>query len=592
METAFSIPGNTVTTAEVDALLAADLLEVTGECPLWLMRTALERFLETVEEAREPSLKSRRFAVVRYMDGDLTVRCWHRRGTRLVEGDAVFTIGASEQAQTRNWQECDRESIARVLRGRIAMLPAETGLRRSERRTLKENIMAIEGLTDGKPTLPRVGTLRKGAARDPGKNRPGKDLTYFRFVTTDPDLPAKFEEAYGKEPRRINAYLMHATALDNFDPFREFWQAGGLRHRCTGKTMVLWRENGGEFSQEPKPCPYAHLPARERLCKPVGRLPILIPELERFAVVTVLTSSSNDCHMLSANLAALEALHKDLRGIPFILHRRPFEVPTPREGKSVRTTKWLLVLEVDPRWGIRKLGAMEQLALPPAIVAEDEEDDNDVIDVPFETAETPKKKTATSKAAHATDVEPPGFAEDDPPAPKATNGTNGLAAKMERIVNLAAGKKVEDVNALCQREHGKGVAELTAEEAGEFILFLQKLPAAGAATAREALGAGSKKGKGKTDAPPPPPTAAGARVPEPLPPVDLNPRSEKQQALQDHLESLVGTGDTARFHSLKEAWVEVNALLKRKTANQWAAADARSIDDDLCDWLIPNLPPF
>lgn len=123
MGVTFTVPGNTVTTAEVDQLLAADLLEVTGECPLWLMRTALERFLETVEEAREPALRSRRFGVVRYDDGELAVRTFWHRGMKPEGTTPLFTIGVSEAGQERSWTEYDRESIARALSAVVQTLP-------------------------------------------------------------------------------------------------------------------------------------------------------------------------------------------------------------------------------------------------------------------------------------------------------------------------------------------------------------------------------------------------------------------------------------------------------------------------------------
>ncbi len=49
--------------------------------------------------------------------------------------------------------------------------------------------MAIKGLTtDVRASFPSLGTLRKGAPKDPNGNRPGKDLTSFRFVGATPEI--------------------------------------------------------------------------------------------------------------------------------------------------------------------------------------------------------------------------------------------------------------------------------------------------------------------------------------------------------------------------------------------------------------------
>lgn len=215
--------------------------------------------------------------------------------------------------------------------------------------------MPIRGLTDRGASFPRIGTLRKGAPKE--GNRPGADLHHFRFDSDDAAATAAFADAYGDEPNYISVYLPYATTGENFEAWQEEWSAASLKHRCDGVTCQRWLMPDGKYSTDPKPCPGN--------CKPAGRLMVIVPELKRFAYVTVLTTSIHDIMELQANLEATEALRGDLRGIPFILVRKPRQISTPRtDGKRARVEKWLLSIEPAPAWVGLQLQAMERAALP------------------------------------------------------------------------------------------------------------------------------------------------------------------------------------------------------------------------------------
>jgi len=215
-------------------------------------------------------------------------------------------------------------------------------------------------------SFPRIGTLRKGAPK--GEKSPGKDLTYFRFDTDDAQAAADFLDAYGAQPQSINCYLPYSTPDENFPAWQEEYRAGGLVHRCDGETMSLHMTANGAYSTEPHPCPYAtgekERTRKEPGCKPIGRLSIIIPELRRFAYVTVLTGSINDIMELSANLNAVYAIRGNLQGVPFVLSRRPKMISTPTDdGGRRRFEKWLLFIEPDPQWVRLQLAGMRQRAL-------------------------------------------------------------------------------------------------------------------------------------------------------------------------------------------------------------------------------------
>ncbi len=243
--------------------------------------------------------------------------------------------------------------------------------------------MPILGLTDRGAAFPRIGILRKGGPkRTIEKNGKqievvGTDLkTYFRFDTDDREAGAAFAAAYGDEPNNIEIMFAYRSAAENFDAWQEHHSAGALKHRCDGQTCVLSLNPDGTYSHEPIPCPSIALRAKDpkidkkHLCRPVGRLKVIIPVLKRMAYVTVATTSINDILELQGNLEAAEAMRGDLRGIRFILSRRARKVSTPGDnGTRRRMEKWLLSIEPAPDWVRLQLSAAQQAALPTPALA-------------------------------------------------------------------------------------------------------------------------------------------------------------------------------------------------------------------------------
>lgn len=252
--------------------------------------------------------------------------------------------------------------------------------------------MSIKGLTTNRAALPHIGELRKGAPK--AERGPGRDLKHFRFTSNESGLVEIFEQHYGKEPTDIHVFLAYRTTEENFPTWQEHWKGGGLVHRCDGETCTDWlgqdgklhRSTDANLRQPPPPCPGE--------CKPVGRLNVIIPELDRLALVTALTTSVYDIAQIHQNLSAYESLRGDLRGIPFILKRRPQMISVNRDGRRSRMEKHLLSIECAPRYVAIELTAMERAALPAAITdlivaAEDEPSDAGV-----PATETPEAQAA------------------------------------------------------------------------------------------------------------------------------------------------------------------------------------------------------
>lgn len=219
----------------------------------------------------------------------------------------------------------------------------------------------ILGLTDKGSILPSLGELRKGAPKP--ERGPGRDLgEHFRFTSDDPAITAAFAQIYGMQPTQMRVFIPYNSVEEAFDAWKEEYSAGGLKHRCDGKTCVLWLDEKGEYHTNPIPCPGG--------CKATGRLRVWIPELGRRGVVTVLTTSIHDIMNLHGNLLDLQDAAGKLRGIPFILRRVAREISTPqtdkngnRTGKRARREKWLIAIEPETAWVNLLSQAQQQQAL-------------------------------------------------------------------------------------------------------------------------------------------------------------------------------------------------------------------------------------
>ncbi len=224
----------------------------------------------------------------------------------------------------------------------------------------------IKGLTDVVlPRFPNLGRLRKGGEKQNGQY--GKDLTYFRFTSERDEIVKAFTDAYGPQPAALHVYLPYANLDDNFAAWKEHWVAGGLQHRCDGETCVIWLDKAsGKYQNTPRACPGG--------CDEVGRLTVILPELLRagyVGYVTLETHSLHDIMDITASLLAVSEARTGnalgLRGIEFILRRKPEQISTPGWGDNKRqrqrVEKWLVSIEPVPTWAET---ALQLVATPPA----------------------------------------------------------------------------------------------------------------------------------------------------------------------------------------------------------------------------------
>ena len=268
--------------------------------------------------------------------------------------------------------------------------------------------MPIKGLTDRQAQFPQIGVIRKGGPKQQREKNGrkyeimGKDLDHFRVLFDEAEVTAssEFVHAYGNEPKEINILLPFNSVNENFDAWQEAYKAGGLIHRCDGEKV--WYEIDPKTGERlvTNGDPYKLCDGSSD-CKPSGRLKVIVPELQRLAFLTVVTTSYHDIANISRQLQALLQINGKLAGVPLKLRRRPVKIATPKsetDRKKVRRVKHLLSIEADPEWVRAKLNEMRTAALPgngleqlaaPEVVKEE------IVEAEFEEVETdePVKNT-------------------------------------------------------------------------------------------------------------------------------------------------------------------------------------------------------
>jgi|GEM_PF-2182563 len=241
--------------------------------------------------------------------------------------------------------------------------------------------MPIKGLTDRGLAFPEIGQIRKGAPKDK-EGKLGRDLQYFRVEFDEAEAEAEkiFYQKYGREPTEINVLLAFNEIDRVWDAWYEAYTAGRMVARADGERFIykidttsnaVMVKDGSPnvfFHEGMSVGTYVDSKGKEQniYCKPVGRLRVVIPELQRFAYLTLITTSKHDIANISAQLEALKQVNgESIAGVPLVLRRRPKKISCPKpDGSRARYTKFMLSIEADPRWVKAKLLEVQQLALP------------------------------------------------------------------------------------------------------------------------------------------------------------------------------------------------------------------------------------
>ncbi len=239
--------------------------------------------------------------------------------------------------------------------------------------------MAIKGLTDRGLSFPQIGNIRKGAKKT--ANAPGADLKYFRveFDEKEPLSSALFLDKYGSQPTEINFVFPFNEIERCWEAWLEAYTAGRMVARSDGEYFTYWLGDKGEtkvlggVDENGAKVPHVDIVGKDYKgtpvkLRPVGRLRIVIPELQRLAYLVVHTTSKHDIINISEQLEGIKTINGGrLVGIPLVLRRRPRMISTPDPhdpAKRDRREKWLLSIEADPEWVKAKLLEVKRAALP------------------------------------------------------------------------------------------------------------------------------------------------------------------------------------------------------------------------------------
>lgn len=276
--------------------------------------------------------------------------------------------------------------------------------------------MPIKGVTYREERFPEIGHIRKGSPKNENGHI-GKDLDYFRvtFDAREVDAAKKFQSIYGDKPQEINVVLAFDEVDKVWDAYLEAYVAGRMVARSDGeKYLYLVDTKTGEVvikNGEPYRAykegevigTYTNSNTKKTekiIAKPVGRLRVVIPELQRLAYLTVLTSSIHDIVNISSQIKAIAAINGGkISGIHMTLKRRPKEISIPRaDGTRARYVKWMLSIEASPEWVGAKLSTMAALSMPESAVgylpagelpAKPEIANESVMDEPYHDEEIP-----------------------------------------------------------------------------------------------------------------------------------------------------------------------------------------------------------
>jgi hypothetical protein len=245
--------------------------------------------------------------------------------------------------------------------------------------------MSIKGLTDRGSAFPEIGQIRKGAAKEAGANRPGKDLPYFRVEVDANDPRGKqFTSIYGTEPVDIHVIFPFNEMERNWEAWYEAYTAGRMVARSDGEYFTyLVNVKTGEhevingLNSKGDRVPHREIVGSYKTqkggeevikMKPVGRLKVVIPELHSLAYMTVHTTSIYDIMNISSQLEAVQSMNGGrIAGVPLTLRRRKKMISTPDlndKSKRVRREKYLISIEADPEWVKAMLMHVKHLALP------------------------------------------------------------------------------------------------------------------------------------------------------------------------------------------------------------------------------------
>ena len=218
--------------------------------------------------------------------------------------------------------------------------------------------MPIKGISDIR-RLPRVGKIRLGerATSAKGSQYP-RAVDYFvvrEDDATSAAAVAAFRQVYGDRPRELRIMFPTNDEESFFPQWYKSYKAGvGLW--CRGDGEVAQRVENGQLVEVPCPCDLL----KQGLCKRIGNLQFLLPDVPIIGVWQLDTSSFHSMVNLNSTIEMIKGMTGGrIAGIPLTLRLRPQEVAPDGRKKTV----YVLELALEG-WTLPKLMQAAQRPAP------------------------------------------------------------------------------------------------------------------------------------------------------------------------------------------------------------------------------------
>lgn len=307
-------------------------------------------------------------------------------------------------------------------------------------------------------SFPEIGQIRKGQPKTK-EGYVGSDLgerfrvVFFPGVDNERSRQIFHQNHGGNIVDSIQFMFPFTDPFQCWDYWYEAYSRGRMIARADGEKFIRWVdtetgdvkvENGEPYTQFKRGMVVGHYVNKKGnrvpvKCRVSGRLRVLLPELDRLAFLTVITTSIYDVQRISEQLWAFQTLTsifgtpRGVSGIPMTLIRRLTEITWAQDdGSAVRVKHGLLNIETDQDYVHAMVSGLKSRAymLPSGTTAQVERALSPIGDQ-FEMDIAPEDREQAIINAEHTPDEPEiedGFYTDDPsggiPEPPAQPGSD------------------------------------------------------------------------------------------------------------------------------------------------------------------------
>lgn len=203
----------------------------------------------------------------------------------------------------------------------------------------------FSGISQLQPRLCETGKIKIGELSDKktasGRRLPRK-LDHFVVTTLLRDeegdllLDEEMSEKIGDDCRELDIFLCYDSPELNMPTFYAYFSQSKLHCMGDGKTALRTKEDGGkeEITCNPKTCEVY----KKKLCKPYGRLSVILSQANRIGGAYVFrTTSWNTLRNVLSSMSFIKAMTRGiLAGLPLKMRLIPMQVQPQDLGYNVK----------------------------------------------------------------------------------------------------------------------------------------------------------------------------------------------------------------------------------------------------------------